>query len=243
MYLAPAPAADAAPIVTATGGFGSLPVEPTVFTCTCGGVHYVCKSSVRCTCICLVYIAPAPAVYVTSAPAVESTRRHQQCTLHLRLPLSTSRQHNQCLTPRQHWYCVLCASACILCLTCCDCNRLLRFSPSRAHRLHLHLWWRTSRRHHRYTWHCTCRGLHRASTFRECFSCTFGDVHRAGISSERCTSPVVEHIAPAQAVSYADKIFESSSHSDDVFLRQGVESNALLSLSWSIPFILVTRCR
>ena len=31
--------------------------------------------------------------------------------------------------------------------------------------------------------------------------------------------------------------------SDDVFLRQGVETNALLSLSLSIPFILVTRCR
>ena len=37
-------------------------------------------------------------------------------------------------------------------------------------------------------------------------------VHRAGISSERCTSPIVEHIAPAQAVSYAEEIFESSSH-------------------------------
>ena len=66
------------------------------------------------------YIAPAPAVL-----------------LHLRLSWCTSRQHNQCLTPRQHWYCVLCASACCLCRTYCDCNRWLCFSPCRAHRLQL----------------------------------------------------------------------------------------------------------
>ena len=52
MYLALAPAAYAVPIVTATGGFASLPVVLIVFTCSCGGVHYVCTSSVRCTCTC-----------------------------------------------------------------------------------------------------------------------------------------------------------------------------------------------
>ena len=57
-----------------------------------------CTSSVRYICTCGGVNAPASA--------------H---TLHLRLPWSTSRQHNQCLTPRQHGYCLLCASACILC--------------------------------------------------------------------------------------------------------------------------------
>ena len=71
---------------------------------------------------------------------------------------------------------------------------------------------------------------------------------------------LVMYIAPASAVNVAPRLLWSTSRqhkqcltrrrflsrrhmSDDVFLRQGVESNALLSLSWSIPFIIVTRCR
>ena len=82
MYLALAPAACAAPIVTAIGGFGSLRVKPTVCTCTCGRIHCVNTSSVRGTCTCHGVHRVAPAVYVTSAPVVESTRRlqHIRCT-------------------------------------------------------------------------------------------------------------------------------------------------------------------
>ena len=82
MYLALAPAACAAPIFTAIGAFGSLPVEPTVCTCTCGRLHCVNTSSVRGTCTCHGVHRVAPAVYVTSAPVLESTRRlqHTRCT-------------------------------------------------------------------------------------------------------------------------------------------------------------------
>ena len=57
---------------------------------------------------------------------------------------------------------VLGASACSLCRTCCYRNRWLRFSPCRAHRLHLHLWWSTSRRRQQFMLHlrlsrCTSR--------------------------------------------------------------------------------------
>ena len=38
-YLAPESVAYAVPIATATGGFGSLPIEFSVYTCTCRGVH------------------------------------------------------------------------------------------------------------------------------------------------------------------------------------------------------------
>ena len=37
---------------TATGSFNSLPVVPTVYTCTCGGVHRAGTSSLCCTCAC-----------------------------------------------------------------------------------------------------------------------------------------------------------------------------------------------
>ena len=44
----------------------------------------------------------------------------------------------------------------------CDCNRWFQFSPCRVHRLHLHLWWSTSRRHQQFMLHlrlswCTSR--------------------------------------------------------------------------------------
>ena len=57
---------------------------------------------------------------------------------------------------------VLGASACRLCRTYCYRNRWLRFSPCRVHRLRLHLWWSTSRRHQQFMLHlrlswCTSR--------------------------------------------------------------------------------------
>ena len=75
-------------------------------------------------------IAPAPAV-----------------SLHLRLSLCTSRWHKQCLTPRKHKYW---SASRLRFQPLPDLLRLqqgAQFSPCRAHRLHLHLWWSTSRRH------------------------------------------------------------------------------------------------
>ena len=165
-YFAPAPAACAVPIVTATGGFASLPVVLIVFTCTCGGVRYVCTSSVRgtctcrgvhrastsgvrntcggvlcastisvrCTCICLVYIEPAPAVYEHLLWC--TSRWHQQCTLHLCLSYNTSRQHKQsCAVPAQvlvYFVTTPVAYAAPIATAV----GWLCFSPCRAHRLH-----------------------------------------------------------------------------------------------------------
>ena len=61
-YLAPAPLTYAAPFATATGGLNSLPVEPTVYSCTCGDIHCAGTSIARCT-----------------LPLVEYMRRHHQC--------------------------------------------------------------------------------------------------------------------------------------------------------------------
>ena len=112
-----------------------------------------------------------------------TSRRHQQFMLHLRLSWCTSRQYNQCLTPCQHWYCVLCASACCLCRTYCDCNRWLCFSPCRAHRLHTNF-----------------GGVHRAGISSTCCTCTCRVKHRAASSIYATPAPVVEHIAPELAV-------------------------------------------
>ena len=144
-YLAPAPLTYAAPFATATGGLNSLPVEPTVHSCTCGDTNCAGTSIARCTrplvgtCAGTISIlAPAP---VTS---------------------STPRWHKQCLTPRKHKY--WCTSR--LCFQPLpDLLRLqqgAQFSPCRAHRLHLHLWWSTSRRHQQFMLHlrlswCTSR--------------------------------------------------------------------------------------
>ena len=85
-YLAPAPAADAAPIVTATGGFGSLPVCPPsapppvveyiASTLAVYAAPYLSLSRSRCTSS---VVTPAPAVsqraslavYASPAPVVE----------------------------------------------------------------------------------------------------------------------------------------------------------------------------
>ena len=86
-YLAPALLTYAAPFATATGGLNSLPVEPTVYSCTCGDIHCAGTSIARCTLPIVECIAPAPSV-----------------SLHLRLSRCTSRWHQQCLTPRQYRY-------------------------------------------------------------------------------------------------------------------------------------------
>ena len=52
----------AAPFATATSGLNSLPVEPTVYSCTCGDIHCAGTSIARCT-----------------LPLVEYMRRHHQC--------------------------------------------------------------------------------------------------------------------------------------------------------------------
>ena len=67
-YLAPAFSASAGPFATATGSFNSLPVVPTVYTCTCGGVHRAGTSSVTAPAPVMVYIALAQAVSY-AAPA------------------------------------------------------------------------------------------------------------------------------------------------------------------------------
>ena len=48
-YLASALLTYAAPFATATGGLNSIPVEPTVYTCTCGDIHCAGTSIARCT--------------------------------------------------------------------------------------------------------------------------------------------------------------------------------------------------
>ena len=139
VYFVPAPVSYASLIATAIGCFGSLPVEPTVYTGICGGLHRDGTSVYVALALDVDYIAPAPSGYATPALLV------------------------------------------------------VYIAPASAVNV--------------------------------------------------APSPVVEHIAPAQVVSYAEEIFESSSHVRRRLLASYVESNALLSLSWSIPFILVIRCR
>ena len=190
---------------TAIGAFGSLPVEPTVCTCTCGRLHCVNTSSVRGTCTCHGVHRVAPAVYVTSAPVVESTRRlpHIRCTCACRgvHHVSTISVLRRASTGTVYF-----VPAPVSYATYCDCNRWLRFSPCRAHRLHLHLWWMyiaTATIGIRGTF--TCRGLHRPSTISVCYTAPASSVNVS-------PSPIVEHIAPTQAMSYAEEFYESSSH-------------------------------
>ena len=126
MYLALAPAAFAAPILTAIGAFGSLPVVPTVCTCTCGRLHCVNTCSVRGTCTCHGVHRVAPAVYVTSAPVVESTRRlqHIRCTCACRgvHHVSTISVLRRASTGTVYF-----VPAPVSYATYCDCNRWLRF--------------------------------------------------------------------------------------------------------------------
>ena len=68
----------AAPFATATGGLNSLPVEPTVYSCTCGDIYCAGTSIARCTlplvgtCAGTISVlAPAPVmVYIALASAV-----------------------------------------------------------------------------------------------------------------------------------------------------------------------------
>ena len=181
-----------------------FPVVPTV-SCTCGTLNCVFTSSVRGTCTCHGVHRVAPAVFVTSAPVVESTQ-----TLHLRLPWSTSRQHNQCLTPRQHGYCLLCASACILCY-------LLRlqwvtsvlslwsppYTPSPVVEYIVTV-------PSLYVALVLCRGLHRPNTISVCYPALVVMYIATESSVNVSPSPIVEHIAPTQAMPYVEEFYESS---------------------------------
>ena len=117
-----------------------LPIEFTIHTCTCRGVHRASTHSVyaalhrywstwrqrfwpmphlvqlhkvastlslsspQSTAVpVVIYIALAAALH--AAPyLLWSTRAGTISVLHLRLSWCALRQHNQCLTPRQHWY-------------------------------------------------------------------------------------------------------------------------------------------
>ena len=101
-----------------------------------------------------------------------TSRRHQQFMLHLRLSWCTSRWHKQCLTPRKHKYW---STSRLRLQPLPDLLRLqqeAQFSPCRAHRLHLHLWWSTSRRHQQFMMHlrlswCTSRWHKQCLTLRK----------------------------------------------------------------------------
>ena len=108
MYFAPAPTACAAPIYR-DKCLRFSPCRAHRLHLHCGRLHCVNTSSVRGTCCCHGVHRVAPAVYVTSAPVVESTRRlqHVRCTC-------------ACRT-------VYCVPAPVSYATYCDCNRWLRF--------------------------------------------------------------------------------------------------------------------
>ena len=109
----------------------------------------------------VIYIALAPALHAAPYLQWSTSRRHHQCPC-------TCACHG---VPRAGTSSVLRAStstgvlrACVfsICRTFCDCSRELNFSPCRAHRLHLHLWWSTFRRHQQFMLHlrlswCTSR--------------------------------------------------------------------------------------
>ena len=100
--------------------------RPTVCTCTCGRLHCVNTSSVRGTCTCHGVHRVAPAVYVTSAPMVESTRRlrHIRCTCACRgvHHVSTISVLRRASTGTVYF-----VPAPVSYDTYCDCNRWLRF--------------------------------------------------------------------------------------------------------------------
>ena len=149
-YLALALLTYAAPFATATGGLNSLPVEPTVYSCTCGYIYiYILRWHAHCT------LHPTFSGYM---------RRHHQCpctcACHCVHCASTSNVLRRARTGTN----VLGASACSLCRTYCYRNRWLRFSPCRVHRLNFHVWWGTLRRRQQCYCTCACHGVHRAGT-------------------------------------------------------------------------------
>ena len=113
-------------LFTAISAFGSLPVEPTACTCTCGRFFCVNTSSERGTCTCHGVHRVAPSVYVTSAPVVESTRRLQ----HIRCTCACRGVHHVStisVLRRVSTGSVYCVPAPVSYATYCDCNRWLRF--------------------------------------------------------------------------------------------------------------------
>ena len=94
-----------APIVTATGGFGSFPVEPTVYTGTCGGIHRDGTISVYVTLVLVVdYIAPAPSGYAAPALPVD---------VHRVSTISVLRRTFTGTVYFVHSACILCTQQCI----------------------------------------------------------------------------------------------------------------------------------
>ena len=95
----------------------------------------------------LEYIAPAPAVLCCTC-ACHGVHRAGTTNVLRRASTSTG---------------ILRACVFSICRTFCNCNREFQFSPCRAHRLHLHLLWSTSRRHHNGMRHHACLNVHRAN--------------------------------------------------------------------------------
>ena len=178
-----------------------FPVVPTVYSCTCGDIHCAGTSSV---------FTPRKNKYWSTSrlrlqPLLDrlrlqqgaqffpcrahrlhlhlwwsTSRRHQQFMLHLRLSWCTSRWHKQCLTPRNHKYW---STSRLHLQPLPDRLRLqqgAQFFPCRAHRLHLHLWWSTSRRHQQFMLHlrlswCTSRWHKQCFFSVELLHCTSND--------------------------------------------------------------------
>ena len=109
-YFAPASSAYAGHSANCNREFHSLPVVPTVYTCTDGGVHRAGTSSLCCTCAC------------------HCVHRADTSSVLRRASTSTG---------------VLRACVFSICRTSCKLQQGVSFSPCRAHRLHLHLWWST----------------------------------------------------------------------------------------------------
>ena len=143
-------------------------------TCACHGVHRAGISSVLrrasrgtealCVCACSLCRTSATATNCFGSFSVVPTvstftcgKVHRASTGSVCCTCACRGKHRACtssvLGRASTGTGLLGASAFSLCRTYCDYNIWLRFSPCRAHRLHLHLWCNTSRRYHRYTWH------------------------------------------------------------------------------------------
>ena len=59
---------------------------------------------------------------------------------------------------------------------------------------------------------CTCRGLHRPNTISVCYPALVVMYIATASSVYVSPSPIEEHIAPTQAMSYVEEFYESSSH-------------------------------
>ena len=92
------------------------------------------------------YIAPAPAVYAAPAPVMVYLALAQTVSY------AAQTQVLEYFAPASSASAGPSAAA-----------TGLSFSPCRAHRLHLHLWWSTLRRHHNGMLHRACLNVHRAN--------------------------------------------------------------------------------